>query len=220
MSDDANAPGSRGYDEKLSERLTRGPVASALGGALSFLGLNFVLVATSLLVVTAPMAFLAAFKALDGWRCRGEDRVLREFLVNLRSGRFGRVTVTAGVPMVGCLVSLMYVVHFVDGGGIIDRICFGLGLSGVIVATSGLGYVLLLATRKPEWSVKDVWLGAARLTARNGLVTGPVFVAEWVVVGVAGLLDPRLVVVGLPLALLYVLDRTADWGLRRALQAE
>jgi hypothetical protein len=48
------------------------------------------------------------------------------------------------------------------------------------------------------------------------LATGPIFVVEIVGAVLLGLVDPSLLMIGLPLALLSVMRLTARFGLRRA----
>ena len=49
-------------------------------------------------------------------------------------------------------------------------------------------------------------------------VTGPLFLAEIAVVTAATLIDPELLLLGLPLLLLALMRLTAQFGLRRAEQ--
>ena len=57
---------------------------------------------------------------------------------------------------------------------------------------------------------------SARLAVRNLLVTGPLFLAEIALVTAATVIDPALLLLGLPLLLLQLMRLTAQFGLRRA----
>ena len=84
-------------DPQAARHLRPG-VMAALASLFNFLALNLVLLIASLPVITLPLAVNAASVALDRWRADGEDRVVREFWVALRSRPPLRTTVALGVP--------------------------------------------------------------------------------------------------------------------------
>jgi hypothetical protein len=185
----------------------------AIGASLSK---HAVLIA-SLPVITLPAALTAAEVALDRWRGEGEDRVVREFLIALRSGPLVRTTVLVGVPLAAAAIGLAEVHHFIRGASLADRVYLGLGLGALLITLTALGYVFLLAPLGPARSPTDLWSLCVGLAIRNALVTGPLFLVEIVGAAVITLTDPALLLLGVPLLLLLHLMRlTARLGLSRA----
>jgi hypothetical protein len=176
------------------------------------LALNLVLLVVSLPVITAPAAINAASAALDRWRRDGEDRVIREFLIALRAGSPVRVTVVLGVPLAVIGLGLAEARHFVRASAPADRVSLGICLAALLVTLTAAGYVIELAT--PTGPV-ETWSLAARLAVRNLAVTGPLFLAEIAAATTLTMIDPGLLLLGLPVALLYLTKRTARLGLRR-----
>lgn len=196
--------------ELARERLFR-----ALRCCFNFLALNLVLVVACLPVVTLPLAFQAGTVALERWRVSGEDRVVREFLAALASLPPLRTTLTAGAPFAVAAIAAEEVHFFARGGEAVDWVSLGFGVAALLVALTSIGYVLLIGARQPLLPSTDVWYLSVRLAVRNLLVTGLLFVAEFVVTALALLLDPALGLIGLPLALLCLLRLTAELGARR-----
>lgn len=191
------------------------PIVAALGTMFNFLALNLALVIVSLPVVTVPVAVNAATVALDRWRGEGEDGVVREFLIALRSRPLWRTTLVTGVPLAAVITGVAEVHHFSRGADLADRAYLALGLGALLITLVALGYVLLLAAREPAMPPADLWSLGIALAIRNFPVTGPLFLIE--VTGAAGvtLIDPALLLLGLPLLLLQLLRLTAQLGLRR-----
>jgi hypothetical protein len=189
---------------------------AALATLFNFLALNLALLIASLPVVTLPAAVSAATVALDHWRGEGEDRVVREFITALRSRPFLRTTATAGVPLAAVAVGVAEIHHFARGASLPDRASLGLAASALLITLTALGYVFLLAARDPAAPAADLWSLSARLAIRNLLVTGPLFLAEIAVVTALAMADRELLLLGLPLLLLQLMRRTAQFGLRRA----
>jgi hypothetical protein len=189
---------------------------AALAWFFNLLVLNLALLLASLPVVTVPVAANAAWTALDRWRSGGEDRVGREFVTALRSGQPLRTTVLVGVPLAMTALSVEEVHYFLRGGGLMARACFGLGLAALVVTLTALGYVLLLVARSPWPSAAALWSLCIRLAVRNLFVTGPLFLVEMVGATLLALADPALVLIGLPIALVYAMRTTAQYGFRRA----
>jgi hypothetical protein len=191
-------------------------IAAALATLFNFLALNLALIIASLPIVTLPAAVSAATVALDRWRSEGEDSVIREFITALRSRPFPRVTAATGVPLVAVAIGVVEVHHFARGASLPDRAALGCVAAALLITLTAVGYVLLLGARDPAVPAADLWSLSARLAIRNLLVTGPLFLAEIALVTVPAVIDPGLLLLGLPLVLLQLMRLTAQFGLRRA----
>ena len=191
-------------------------IAAALTTLFNFLALNLALLIASLPIVTAPAAVNAAIVALDRWRADGEDSVIGEFITALRSRPPLRTTVAAGVPLAAIAVGVLEIRHFARGASLPDRAFLGFVAVALLITATALGYVFLLAAREPATPAADLWSLSARLAIRNLLVTGPLFLAEIALVTAAAVIDPALLLLGLPLVLLQLMRLTAQFGLRRA----
>jgi len=191
---------------------------AALGAAFNVLALNLVLLIASLPVITLPAAIRAASVALDRWRRDGEDRVVREFLLALRTGRWTRTTTTLGVPLAAVALGLVEARHFARAAGPSGRVGLGLCLAALLITLSALGYLIQLASEasRPSTSPLDRWSLAVSLALRNLLVTGPLVIAEVAGAVTLTVIDPGLLLLGLPLVLLHLTKLTAGLGLRRA----
>lgn len=173
------------------------------------------LVVASLPVLTLPLARDAATVALERWRVEGEDRVVREFVTALRARASLRTVARVGVPILAALVALQEIHFFAGGGNLMDWVCLGSGLAALVIALSSAGYTLLLSARHPLAPVLDLWSSAVKLAVRNVVTTGPLFVLEATAASLLGLLDPALVLIGLPLGSLQLVRTTARLGTRR-----
>lgn len=196
----------------------RARVMGGLAAGLNFLILNLLFVIGCIPVVTIPLSIYAATKALLRWRCEGEDRVVREFLGAWANPRHAlRATTVVGVPVAVVGVAVGEMVYFVvNRSNIVDQVCFGLGVSTLVISLAGVGYTFVLATRYLDGSASQVWRLSLQLGLRNLFVTGPLFLAEvGAAVGIS-LLDPGLLVLGVPILLLNAMRATADRGLSRA----
>ena len=192
------------------------PIMAALAAVFNFLALNLVLLIASLPVITLPVAVNAATVALHRWRDEGEDSVVAEFVGALRSRPPLRTTVLIGVPLAAAAVGVAEVHHFIRGGSLTDRVYLGLGFGALLITLMALGYVFLLTAREPGWSPADLWTVCAGLAIRNALVTGPLFLIEIAGATAITLIDPALLLLGVPLLLLQLMKLTAQFGLRRA----
>jgi hypothetical protein len=216
-------------------------IAAALATMFNFLVLNLVLLIASLPVITLPAAVNAAGVALDRWRGEGEDRVVREFLIALRSGAPLQTTVVVGVPLAVAAAGVAEVRHFARGGGLAGRASLAghggladhaglaghgglaghaglvLSLSALLIILTALGYVFLLAARDTRLSAAESWSLCARLAIRNLPVAGPLMLAEIAGAAVLTAADPALLLLGIPLFALDLMRLTARPGLRRAL---
>lgn len=189
---------------------------AAFGSAFNFLALNLVLLLVSVPVITIPLAVNAATTALDQWRRGGEDRVVREFFITLRSAPPGRTTLLVGGPVAAIAVGLAEARYFLRGGSLIARTGLGLGLAALVITLTALGYVFLLAARHPRVRAAELWSLCARLAMRNLLLTGPLFLAEIAAAAALSMADPPLLLAGVPIAALQLMRLTAQLGLRRA----
>jgi hypothetical protein len=195
----------------------KGPrIMAALATGFNVLALNLALLIASLPIVTLPAAVNAATVALDHWRGEGEDSVIREFIGALRSRPFRRTTAVAGVPLAAVAIGLAEAHHCARGASLPDRVGLGFVAAALLITLTALGYVFLLAARDPAAPAADLWSLSARLAIRNLFVTGPLFLAEIAIVTVPAVIDPALLLLGLPLLLLQLMRLTAQFGLRRA----
>jgi hypothetical protein len=190
---------------------------AALATLFNFLALNLALLIASLPIVTLPAAVNAATVALDRWRGAGEDRVIREFISALRSRPFLPTMAATGVPLAAVAVGVAEVHHFARGASLPDRVGLGFVAAALLITLTALGYVFQLAARDPAAPAADLWSLSARLAIRNLFVTGPLFLAEIAVATVLTLIDPALLLLGLPIVLLQLMRLTAQFGLRRAI---
>jgi hypothetical protein len=206
--------GTAGGASQFSTAGTR--IMAALATLFNFLALNLALLIASLPIVTLPAAVNAATVALDRWRGEGEDRVIREFIGALRSRPFLPATAAAGIPLAAVAVGVAEVHHFARGAGLPDRVGLGFVAAALLITLTALGYVFLLSARDPASPTSDLWSLSARLAIRNLFITGPLFLAEIAAVTAGTVIDPALLLLGLPLLLLQLMRLTAQFGLRRA----
>jgi len=193
-------------------------IMAALATMFNVLALNAVLLIASLPVITAPAAMNAAWVAMDRWRLDGEDRVVRSFVLALRTRRPGRVTVAVGIPLAAIAAGLFEAHHFSRGVLLPDRFFLGLCLVALVITVGALGYVLQFTGSGDQRPLPDLWSAAARLSLANLLITGPLFLAEVGVASAAIVIDPGLALLGLPLLTLQMMKLTARLGIRRALK--
>jgi hypothetical protein len=189
---------------------------AALATMLNVLALNLALLIASLPLITLPVAVNAAMVALDRWRLEGEDSVVREFIIALRSGSPRRITIGTGVPLAAAAIGVAEVHHFVQGGAMTDRVLLGLGIGALLITLTAIGYVVLLTARGPALSPAELWSLCAGLAIRNLLTTGPLFLIEIAGATAVTLIDPALLLLGVPLLVLQLMRLTAQFGLRRA----
>ena len=191
-------------------------VMAVLSAIFNCLALNLALVVACIPVVTVPVAFQAAVVALERWRGDGEDRVVREFLAALRSRPFVGATLSAGGPLAAAVIALEEVHFFSRGGTAVNWLCLGLGVDALLLSLACFGFGLVLGARRPDLAPTDLWYLSLSLAMRNLLWASPLLIAEFVAFALLLLADPALALIGLPLALLGLIRRTADPGLRRA----
>jgi hypothetical protein len=191
-------PSGSGSRPQLLGDAGRGKIITALRIFFNFLALNIALLAVSLPIVTVPIALNAATIALDRWR-DGEDRVVREFLHALRSCSLLRTTLAIGTPLAVIVIAAEEVHHFARGGPFVNWACLGMGAAALLVSLTSLGYVIVVWAARPFVPTPDLWSFCARLALQNFFVTGPLFVVEIAGAALVALLDPALLIIGLPL---------------------
>jgi hypothetical protein len=191
-------------------------IMAALGTLFNILALNLVLVIASVPVITLPAAVGAASVALDQWRRDGEDRVVRSFVIALRSRPPLRTTAATGVPLAAAALGLVEIRHFAREATLPGRVGLGLGFGALLVTLAAFGYVLQLAADDPGLPPVELWSLSARLAIRNLLVAGPLSVAAIAAAAVLTVTDPGLLLLGVPVFVVYALKLTARPGLRRA----
>ena len=201
--------------DQASTSGVRQGVMSGLETIFNFLALNLVFLLTSVVVVTLPLTIAATFTAFSHKRQRREDRLVREYIVALRSTTVRRTLLVNGVPLALIALGAEEVHYFAVGGAIVARFCFGLGLCALLVTATALGYVFLLKRREPALDAINIWSAAAQIAVRNLLRTGPLFLAEVIIAVWLGFTDPLLCLLGLPSLLLYGMHRTAAFGLSK-----
>lgn len=189
---------------------------AVLTALFNVLALSLVMIAASLPVITAPVAATAAFATLDRWGRDGEDRVVRQFVIEFRARWSVRTTIGAGAPMVAAVLGLVEVRHFAPDPTLAGRVGLGLGVGALFVTLAALGYVLALVVDEPGLSLVDLWSAAARLAVRNLLVAGVVSAVPVAALVVFAAGDSTVLILGLPVFVLNTLRLVARRGLRRA----
>ena len=178
--------------------------------------LNLVMMVASLPLITAPVTVSAASATMDRWRRDGEDRVVRQFVIEFRDRWSARTLLGIGVPMAFVVLGLAEVRHFAAEATLAGRAGLGLGTGALLITLAGLGYLLQLAADDPGLAPVDLWSLSARLAVRNLLVAGPLSVAPLAGLAILAGRDPAVLLLGLPVFLLHALKLIAGPGLRRA----
>jgi hypothetical protein len=174
------------------------------------------MIVAALPVITAPVAVSAASAALDRWRLDGEDRVIRQFVIEFRGLWSVRTTLGTGVPMAAAVLGLTEIRHFAPQASAGGRAGLCLAAMALFITLAALGYVLQLTVDKPGSAPLELWSLSARLAVRNLLVAGPLSAIPVGGVVILAGRDPAVLLLGLPVFLLHALKLTATTGLRRA----
>jgi len=191
-------------------------IMAGLTTLFNVLALNLVMIVAALPLITAPVAVTAASAALDQWRCDGEDRVVRQFIIEFRDRWSLRTTLGAGVPVIAAVLGLAEMHHFAREAMLAGRAGLILGGGALLVTLAALGYIFQLAADEPGMPPVDLWSMSARLAVRNLLVAGPLSAAPIAGVAILAGRDPAVLLLGLPLFLLHALKLVARPGLRRS----
>ncbi|HTR90775.1 MAG TPA: hypothetical protein VMI73_03445 [Trebonia sp.] len=185
-----------------------------LTALFNVLALNLALVLASLPLITAPVAVSAASAALDRWARDGEDRVVRQFLLEFRARWSARTLLSVGVPVAAVLAGLAEVRYFwTSSRGVPSLGGFCLGGGALFVTLAALGYVFQLSADSPELSPLDLWSRSARLAVRNLLMAGPLSAMPAAGLALLAARDPAVLLLGLPVFLLHALKLIARPGL-------
>jgi hypothetical protein len=190
-------------------------IVAGLSTLFNVLALNLAMTLAALPLVTAPVAVTAASAALDTWRRDGEDRVVRQFIIEFRRRWSLRTTLGAGVPIAVVVLTVGEMRHFAaeaTSAGWAGLVLCG---SALFITLAALGYLVQLATDEPGLSPVDLWSLSARLAVRNLLVAGPLSAVPIAGLTVLAARDPAVLLLGLPVFLLHALKLTARAGLRR-----
>jgi hypothetical protein len=194
-----------------------------LTALFNVLALNLALVLASLPLVTAPVAVSAASAALDRWARDGEDRVVRQFLLEFRARWSARTMLSVGVPVAAVLAGLAEVRYFFAqcfpvqsgspglGGPALGGLCLGGG--ALFVTLAALGFVFQLSADSPELAPLELWSRSARLAVRHLLTAGPLSAVPAAGLTLLAARDPAVLLLGLPVFLLHALKVIARPGL-------
>jgi hypothetical protein len=180
------------------------------------LALNLAVLVAALPLITAPTAVSAASATLDRWRRDGEDRVVRQFIIEFRGRWSFRTLVGAGVPMIAVVLGLAEIRHFAREATLTGRAGLVLGGGALLVTLAALGYLFQLTGDQPGLPPVDLWSLSARLAVRNLLVAGPLSAAPIAGLALLAGRNPAVLLLGLPVFLLHWLKLIAQPGLRRA----
>jgi hypothetical protein len=180
------------------------------------LALNLAVLVAALPLITAPAAVSAASATLDRWRRDGEDRVVRQFIIEFRGSWSFRTLVGAGVPMIAVVLGLAEIRHFAREATLTGRAGLVLGGGALLVTLAALGYLFQLTGDQPGLPPVDLWSLSARLAVRNLLVAGPLSAAPIAGLALLAGRNPAVLLLGLPVFLLHWLKLIAQPGLRRA----
>jgi hypothetical protein len=191
-------------------------IMAGLTALFNALALNLAMILASLPLITAPAAVSAASAALDQWRRDGEDRVIRQFIIEFRARWSSRAVLGTGVPMAAVVLGLAEIHHFAREATLAGRSGLALGGGALLVTLAALGYVFQLTADEPGLSPVDLWSVSARLAVRNLLAAGPLSAAPVAGVAILAARNPAVLLLGLPLFLLHALKLIARPGLRRA----
>lgn len=188
---------------------------AALTTLFNALALNLVMIVASLPLITAPVAISAASAALDRWARDGEDRVVRQFIVEFRARWSARVMLGAGGPLAAAVLGGAEVRHFARDATLTGRAGLCLAGAALLITLAALGYVFQVSADSPGTRPVDLWSLAARLALRN-LPAGVLSAVPAAGLALLVARDPAVMLLGLPLFLLHALKLLARPGLRRA----
>lgn len=200
----------------MTSRMFGTRLMAALTTAFNALALNLTLVVAALPLVSAPAAISAASATLDTWARDGEDRVVRQFIVEFRARWSARVALGLGGPLGAIAVGAAEVRHFARETTLTGRAGLCLAGGALFITVAALGYLFQLSADEPGLRPVDLWSRAARLALRHLPVAGVLSAIPVVGLSLLTARDPAVLLFGLPLFLLHALKRTARPGLRRA----
>jgi hypothetical protein len=188
---------------------------AALTTLFNALALNLAMTVACLPLITAPVAVSAASATLEQWQREGEDRVVRQFVIEFRGRWSARALLGLGVPMAAAVLGLAEIRHFAPEATLTGRAGLVLGSAALFITLACFGFLVQLATDEPGVPPVDLWSRSARLAVRNLLAAGPMSAVPAVAVATLAARDPAVLLLGLPLFLLHALKLIARPGLRR-----
>lgn len=188
---------------------------AALTALFNALALNLAMIVASLPLITAPTAISAASAALDRWARDGEDRVVRQFIIEFRARWSLRVTLGLGAPVGAVVIGLAEVRHFAGDATLTGRAGLCLGGGALLITVAALGYVIQLINDEPDLPLAELWSLSARLGVRNLPFAGVLLAVPVAGLTILAARDPDVLLLGLPLFLLHALRLVARRGLRR-----
>jgi hypothetical protein len=191
---------------------------AALTTLFNALALNLAMILASLPLITAPTAVSAASAALDRWARDGEDRVVRQFIVEFRARLSARVMLGVGGPLGAVVLGGVEVRHFAREATLTGRAGLCLAGCALLITLAALGYVFQLSADEPGMRPVDLWSLAARLALRNLPVAGVLSAVPAAGLTLLAARDPAVLLLGLPVFLLHALKLVARPGLSRALR--
>jgi len=193
-------------------------LTGALGALFNVLALNLVLILASLPLITLPVSLAAASAALGEWGRTGEDRVVRQFLIEFRRLWSARTMLGAGVPLLAAMLGLAEIRYFAGRSTVFSAAGLCLGGGALIVTAGALGYLLpLLADETgPRLPLLGLWSLSARLAAKSLFTVAIPAAVPAAGMAILAARDPAVLLLGLPAFQLYALRRMAGPGLRRA----
>jgi hypothetical protein len=191
-------------------------VMDALATIFNVLLLNVLVLLASIPVVTLPLAVRAGWAAWDRWRDHGEDRVAREFWLALRTAPIAQTFGTIGLPLVGIALATTELHYFLNRRSPMAYICLGLAFTLLFIATGVLTFGALLSSRSGQMPTREVLALAIRLAVGNALATVLPSLAVGTVAAFIVVVDPALLLLGVPIAALALIRRLALIGMRRS----
>jgi hypothetical protein len=192
---------------------------AGLTALFNVLALNLAMLVASLPLITAPAAVSAASASLDRWGRDGEDRVVRQFVIEFRDRCSVRTLLGVGVPIAATVLGVTEVRHFAREAAFSGRAGLCISACALLVTVAALGYVFQLAADEPGMSPVDRWSLSARLAIRNLPVAGVLSALPVAGLTLLAARDPAVLLLGLPVFLLHALKLIARPGLHRAAAA-
>jgi hypothetical protein len=202
----------------MTSRIFGTRLMAALTTLFNALALNLAMILASLPLITAPAAVSAASAALDRWARDGEDRVVRQFIVEFRARWSARVMLGVGGPLGAVVLGGIEVRHFAREATLTGRAGLCLAGGALLITMAALGYVFQLSSDEPGMRPVDLWSLAARLALRNLPVAGVLSAVPAAGLTLLAARDPAVLLLGLPVFLLHALKLVARPGLSRALR--
>jgi len=198
----------------MTSRIFGTRLLAALTTLFNALALNLAMIVASLPLFTAPVAVSAASAALDAWTRDGEDRVVRQFIVEFRARWSARTLIGVGGPLLAVALGAAEVRHFAPQATLTGRAGLCLAAGALLITLSALGYIVQLSAEEPGVNPVTLWSLSARLAVRSLPVAGPLSAVPAAGLALLAARDPAVLLFGLPLFLLHALKLLARRRLR------